>query len=482
MVASKKIQFTDVAEPTLPDFQQQSNLPVVKPDWSLLAKHDQVISRLKLAEDSKSIQVLQIRGNKEDRWQLKLVGINTTTPIAHADVLVSAFRRQAVAKLIDKQTECTESLTAEAGYQFIAIDMLCSNFVDSDAKLLGQFWRKDFADKLDVDTIRRNLKLNRKIQSVTGSDINRVFEQHLLGKKHPYLKVAQDRNYFDDLSKKKLQRLQSTTASQLQWFLLVKAPETLTSTRLKKLARLVTGQMNVEKHVTKPISLSELAPIKQSRTIYFIDAPDSSDLKVRIGVRFPQYFENGKPVAKNDASWKKQQQSLFACQTLSGILGRGSYGRLFYDLRETRGLTYGAYAYCRNQTLLKAMVLWGSASQERSGAFLEGMLRHLELLKHQATQEAEVDAIKLYFLGQDLISDDYDDGMGVYQLLEPDSEFAKLQRLNWLRESSPAELQDLAMRYLSGTPLVVVRGNADVVLDDLKQKLPNWNIKIVEQE
>ena len=154
---------------------------------------------------------------------------------------------------------------------------------------------------------------------------------------------------------------------------------------------------------------------------------------------------------------------------------------MFYDLRETRGLTYGAYAYCRSQALLRAMILYGSASLEHSGAFVEGMLQHLALLKKEQPQLEEVDAIKRYYLGQNLINEDGDNGMGVMQLLEPDNEFAEHQRLMWLKVYSPKDIQHLAEEYLSAIPLVVVRGDADVIVTDLKEKLPDWDISFVEK-
>ena len=320
------IEFTLAAEPKLPDFNQPSNLPTVKPNWELITKQERVISKIELSNTKQPITVMQIKSHPSDVWELKLVAINATNPLANVDVLVSAFRRKAVSMLIDKQNECVESINPSAGYHSIAIDMKCSNFKELDARLLGQFWRNDFADDIDVDTIRRNLKLNRKIQSVTGSDINRVFEEHLLGTNHPYLKVAQDRSFFEDLSRNKLQQLQSATAAKLTWFLLVKAPQTLSKNRLTKLANEVTEHMAIESEETKSINLEKLKAEKQTQTIYFIDAPDSKDIKVRIGVRFPQYFVNGKPVDSDNGDWQKQQKSEFACKTLSGILGRGSYG------------------------------------------------------------------------------------------------------------------------------------------------------------
>ncbi len=478
----QKIEFTAVAEPVLPDFRRASNLPAAEPDWDLAEKHERVISKLKLSNGKQPITVMQIKSGRDDAWELKLAGINPEIPISDADVLAGAFRRQATSMLIKRQNECVESLTPSAGYHSIAIDMRCFTPADTDVAKLGEFWRKDFADKLDIGTIRRNLKLSRRIQAVTGRDISRVFEERLLGEHHPYLSVEQDRAFSENLTRNKLRQLQSATASRLDWYLLIKAPHRLSKVRLTELARKVTGQMNLGQEASKTINLADIKPRRQSRTVYFINAPDSKDIKVRVGIRFPQYFVNGKPVTEDDDGWRNQQLSRFACDTLSAILGRGSYGRLFYDLRETRGLTYGAYAYCRNQALVRAMVLSGSASQEHSGAFLEGMLRHINLLKQQAPREAEVNAVRLYFLGQELINEDQDDGMGVYQLLEPGRETAKLQRLHWLRKAMPDELQNLANQYLSAEPLVVIRGDADVIADDLKQKLPDWDIRIIEQE
>ncbi|MBM7073987.1 insulinase family protein [Shewanella sp. 202IG2-18] len=484
VACQNKIDFTPVSEPTLPTFQVSNGFPKIVPDWDILDKENQYLTHAHFTQNDGvvvPISVYQIVGTQENKWDIRLVGVNPTKPISNADVLVRAFRRQSLSMLAIQQDECMESISTDASYHSVTVAMKCFRPNDGHFNQLGAFWGTEFAEDIDVDTVRRNLKLNRKIQSVTGSDINLVFQQHLLGKKHPYLQVVQNRVFFENLNLEKLKKLHAQTSSMLEWHLLLKAPSQLSEAELLAIAKQVTANMDVKTRSVVQHDVNLTSP-KPPKTIYFIDAPNSSNIMVRVGLRFPQYFHKGRAVSPKDEDWLNQQQSLYACNTLSGILGRGSYGRLFYDLRETRGLTYGAYAYCRNQELLRAMVLWGSASKEHSGAFLEGMLRHISLLKSEAPQQAEVDAIKLYFLGQDLISKDQDDGMGTLQLLESSSHSAKLERLGWLKRATSGSIHALSKQFLSSTPIVVVRGDADVILDDIRQKLPGWKIKEVKGE
>ena len=331
VACQQKIEFTPSVKPTLPTFETENTFPIVKPDWTLLNNQEHIISTSIFSVSDGvhiPITVYQIKSVPNDNWHVKLIGINSIKPVANADVLVRAFRRKALSVLNSDQNDCLESLSASASYHSISVEISCPIISVDQTKELGRFWNSDLSGSIDVDTIRRNLKLNSKLQSVTGSDIELVFQQHLLGNKHPYLNVVQDSAFIEELDNLKLKKLHSQTASQLEWHLLIKAPQKLTPEHKLEVAKRITSQMNLTSGHQDHIVLDDIKPKLQTKTIYFIDAPNSSDIKVRIGMRFPQYFDNNKLVSKSNDQWPSEQKSYSACQTLSGILGRRSYGRL----------------------------------------------------------------------------------------------------------------------------------------------------------
>ncbi|MCL1078261.1 insulinase family protein [Parashewanella spongiae] len=475
------IEFTPVSTPQVPTFKDNGDFPIVKPDWSLADFKSTQLKTMRFgAKDGFNNELtVHFRTRKKlDKWRIQLVGINRTEAVKHADVLARTMTRYSKYLLNESQSICRESLSVSATYHSISINIKCFDLELSDIRLLSSFWSKQAIDNIDIDSVRRGLKLNTKIQSVTGSEIDTAFQKRLLGKAHPYLQVTGDSDFYVDLNKQKVIELQQKTAEKLEWHLLVETPKQLSPQELLELSQIASDQLpsTIEnrKYVAKEITESS-----HSKTIYLLDAPDSVDIRVRIGFNLNKQVAGDKHQL-NALEQLNDQKSRFACNTLSALLGRGSFGRLFYDLRSTRGLTYGAYAYCREQPLLRALVLYGSASIEHSGAFTEGMLAHLALIQNAKPEKAEVESLKLSLLGKMLIADDQRKVFEIQQLFEPNYYENKQQHMMWLRTLTSEKMAEMANKYLQQEPVVVLRVDADAVMKDLQEKLPEWDFVIIE--
>ncbi|MBE8168835.1 MAG: insulinase family protein [Shewanella sp.] len=477
----RAIEFTPASPPSVPTFDDKGDFPDLNPDWSLIDLKNTKLATLEfgLKDGFKSNPTVHVSPQTNSHnWRIKLVGINRTEAIKNADVLVRAFSRHSKYLLNEFQSVCRESLSLSATYHSIGIEINCPELKQSDISLLSGFWNKQAIEHIDIDSVRRGLKLNDKLASVTGNNINSVFQKGLLSKHHPYLKVIGNKRSYDYLSKQQAIDLQQKTAEQLEWHLMIEAPKQLSSQEFLELSQVASSQLPQSKVKGESVT-QEVKKLTQSKTIYLLDAPDSVDIRVRIGLNFNKEIVNAKKLTNSEVQLS-DQKSRFACSTLSALLGRGSFGRLFYDLRSTRGLTYGAYAHCREQPLLRALVLYGSASIEHSGAFTEGMLAHFDLIKNTTAEKAEIDSLKLSLLGNTLIADEQQDNFNTQQLLEPNFEENKRQRMMWLKALSSEQVKKMANVYLQRSPVVVIRADADAVMQDLKDKLPEWNFVVIE--
>ncbi|MGS0725810.1 insulinase family protein, partial [Shewanella sp. 0m-11] len=154
-------------------------------------------------------------------------------------------------------------------------------------------------------------------------------------------------------------------------------------------------------------------------------------------------------------------------------------GRLYYDLREVRGLTYGIYGRCFDNPLSRTLKFYGSTKLEHSGAFISGVLDHLALASQTPASTAEVSTLKNYLTSQQMLRQasyravEFDSIKQLVRGYEPEREQKEAARLAAL---TPAQLQQIASSVFNNTPYIVIRGDSDKIREDIKQKLPEWNI------
>ncbi len=123
----------------------------------------------------------------------------------------------------------------------------------------------------------------------------------------------------------------------------------------------------------KEIALPRLAPPKtiDKPVVYFVDIPDSKQSIIRIGAP---------SVAGNSDEY-------FATTVVNQRLGDGSSGRLFQQLREEKGYTYGAYSFFPRRINPS---YFGASSSVRSNVTTESVQLFKEILeRYQADYNAE---------------------------------------------------------------------------------------------
>jgi len=229
-----------------------------------------------------------------------------------------------------------------------------------------------------------------------------------------------------------------------------------------------------------------MAKPKQSKRIYLIDAPGSVQTQVRIGYALDDALSPSLNEIQNDAAKSPKlspQDITLSCRSLAALMGRSFSGRLYYDLREKRGLTYGIYGQCANAPLSSSIKFYGSTAIEHTGAFVVGILDHLALVKTQSASQGEIDALKTYLMGEDLLSQDNSiqrENQYIQQVATGLTQI-EVQKLNAeLQALTPEKLQQLANEAFNGEPLIILRGDIDSIIPDLTAKLPEWQLEKIK--
>ncbi|WP_153915026.1 M16 family metallopeptidase [Shewanella sp. TC10] len=488
------INFTESQPPNTPKLTQLANAPVLQPLSSAVTETpSQELTSIKLSDRFTTHQWLlnqrqtdQETTSDQSLNSIYFIGISPHSALESPDVLIEAFsqRRTQLANLQQSAEliACYDSIRFRASLHSMAITMQCSASSPQMQKVMMDFWQNKSLDNINLETVQRNLKLNKHIGAFTGSEIDKVFRQQLLGVDHPYNLNINNQELINELTKpKQLQQLHIATRDKLQWHLFTRTFEkssesftennydwplwlmqasTIQAPRIQ--AHTIQGP-TIDAHASNQNLTADNNPApstKVAKTIYIIDAPDTVQTQVRVGF-----------VTKNET---------IGCKTIAPLLGRSYSGRLFYDLREVRGLTYGIYGRCIDAPLSQYLYFYGSTALENSGAFVQGILDHTQLLTEQKVSQAEIDSVATYLIGQRLLSLDttfgHESDYIRHVLAGKTAEQAQLQ-INAIRQLSPEQLLQLSIETFSSQPMIVLRGDADKITQDIRDKLPDWQIK-----
>lgn len=428
--------------------------------------------------------------------RVSLAAISPQAPFNNPDILQIALQEKARALAIHLADPCLETFSIRVSLHSINLSLTCPDDVNHIYGLLMQFWQPNtFVDAatapVDIDNIRRQLKLNKHLNAFSGAEIDKVWREKLLGPEHPYNKVLNNDELFDSLNLNQLQQIQQQAESQAQWHLFLPNSEAQNAefdlqASIKQWPRLTKSlPKSLSKSSPQADKLETTTP-KQTKKIYLIDAPGNVQTQVRLGYRIDHAIGHTVDSELGDMSEKSQlnsQEIALSCRSLSALMGRSFSGRLYYDLREKRGLTYGIYGQCANAPLSTSIKFYGSTAIEHTGAFVVGILDHLALVKTQSASQGEINALKTYLMGEDVLSQDNSiqrENQYLQQLATGLTQ-VDVQKLNAeLQALTPKRLQQLANGAFSGEPLIILRGDIDKIIPDLTSKLPEWQLERVK--
>ena len=324
-------------------------------------------------------------------------------------------------------------------------------------------WRDYPLTEVDTERVKRSLKMRRHEQRFLGNDYRRWWNLLALGDGHPYLSLQTDAERLDELQSDDLQQIWQQHRNASAWHLLIAsptAPETLHEIFTRQLASLPVA-------VDKNRALPTLPP-SMPLTLHVLDAPGTVQTQVTLGYVLP---DTGPEMS-------------LACAFLGEWLGGSFAGRLFADLRERRGLAYAVGGGCEQKPLVQMLRFGGSTRLENTGAFVHGLLDHLRLAKEQLISADELSLLQQQLLGEWRVGLDSVDGqLDVYgHVLQMQRSWPQfLAREQRLQALTPDDVQQLAQRVFAESPVIVMRGDADKILPDLRAKFPKAKI-VVEQK
>ena len=199
------------------------------------------------------------------------------------------------------------------------------------------------------------------------------------------------------------------------------------------------------------------------RRIYLLDRKGSQQVEILLGMP---------TIARNHRDWE-------ALTTLADILGAGSGGRLFQDLRERQGLTYGVYAQHKVRDGNSDLFVRMKTRPEKTAASLKGIQAHIQRLIEEPVFPAEIKIARSARKGK--LTQQLDTSYGRLALNAYAHRFdLSLDQLLAPEDSlSPTQLQQVAARYFSNPWHIILVGDGKQVSDQLNQWFPNFEVVLV---
>ncbi|QYK02001.1 M16 family metallopeptidase [Shewanella psychrotolerans] len=464
-----KMTFTQVQSPVTPSFKPLINAPKIESSSDSSQVEPHFAPQVSVLAPFHHLHILPGRLSALNR--IHLVAISPNQPYQDADILVKAFHEKGLwlANKASAKTplNCIESFKPQVNLHSITLTLACpDNQLETALSLLIDTWSADSFSDLDIAKLSRQLALDKHINAFNGNEIEKLWAEKILGKNHPYNSALNNESQQKTLTHKSLEQITHQAANQSQWHLIIERDAPIEPQQ----KTVITAQMKrlpVPSNFSKP-KQDNFKPY--GKTLYVIDAPGSVQTQVRLGYHLPLQV---------DDSHSDQMDSTFNCELLSRWLGRSFSGRLYYDLRERRGLTYGIYGRCFDNPMATILKYYGSTQLQHTGAFIKGILDHLQLAQTELAENDEIKALADYYQNQfNLMFDDPAHRTARYiQLLSKHQEWQAIvnQQAQW-QQLNPLILKQTAQQVFNAPPVMVIRGDLDKITPDLQDKLPDWQI------
>ena len=218
-----------------------------------------------------------------------------------------------------------------------------------------------------------------------------------------------------------------------------------------------------------PLNAFKSYDLPKQLVVHLVDRPTSAQTEVIVG---------NLALARNHPDWVE-------LEVANTILGDDASGRLFKDIREDRGLTYGIYSKVSAGQAPGTFSIQTRTRTKTTGEMLAAIFEHIKQIRGEAPTQEEVDRVVQKLLGNFPLG------------LETPSEIAgkvrealiyNLPPTYWetyreeLLSVTPESVHEAARKYIHPVPHVVLVGKASKILPQLQEVLPDAEVIVYDEE
>lgn len=197
--------------------------------------------------------------------------------------------------------------------------------------------------------------------------------------------------------------------------------------------------------------------------VHLVNRPGSAQSDIRVG---------NLALARKNPEWIKLDLA-------SDILGGGSTGRLFLDVREEKGLTYGIYTKMEPGVAPGTWRIWTKTKTATTGEMLKAIFGHIKKMRDEDVTAKEFEDVTREAIGSFPLSIETADQVAgrVRTILTYGlpNDYYKTYR-DEVRKAQLADMKTMSRKFMNDVPVVVVVGRADKTEQQIKDALPDATI------
>lgn len=345
------------------------------------------------------------------------------------------------------------------------IDFIGANINTSNSSVNGSALKKHLTELLDLmaditlnsdfkqEELER-IKKQYKSELAAARDVpsaiaGRVMARLLYGKNHPYGETATEESV-DRVTLNVCQDYYRTFFRPNYTYMAVVGDISLKE--IKPLIEKYFGNWKPGKEITYQYKNPELP---ETRMVAMVDRPNAVQSTIRVG---------------HIADLKIGSPDEIPAKVTNTILGGGAF-RLFYNLRETHGYTYGAYSRLNSDELIGSFIASTEVRNEVTDSSITEILHEMDRIRTEPVPDDELQKAKNYMSGSFALSLEDPYTIARFAINQERYHLPKDYYDNYLKNISATnanQVQKMAQKYIHpDRAYVLVVGNAGEIADKL---------------
>jgi zinc protease len=296
-----------------------------------------------------------------------------------ADMLVEGTETRTSRQVAEEVARYGATLAAGASSDYMTVSASSlASYADEVLELLADVMLRPTFPEDELALAKANAQQNLIAQRAQPSFLASEAVAHVLFGQHPYAVVAPTPESIEALSRDALVRQHRQLLVPNNAVLLVSG-DVERAPLLERVERLFGGWAPGE------VARAQFPtpPERSERTAYLVDRPGSAQTNILVA----------------NTSIKRTDPDYFAVLVMHTILGGNASARLFMNLREEKGYTYGAYTQLDARRLAGSFRATTEVRNEVTGASLKEIFYELERVRSEDVSDKELTDAKTYLTG-----------------------------------------------------------------------------------